>query len=76
MIEPGLLASIRRRVTACATKKAARMFRPATASKSSSVASMNGPGRLVPALLTRISKGSAPATAVRTEATSVTSSAM
>src|SRR5271165_913201 len=76
MIEPGREASIRRRATACATKKAARRLRETMASKSATVTSTKGAGRFIPALLTRMSKGAASAMAARTAAISVTSSGM
>ena len=75
MIEPGRLASISRRATACAMKKAARTLSPMMTSKSSTVTSTSIFGRLVPALLTRMSNGSACAIAPRAASMSVTSSA-
>ena len=57
MIEPASPVEISRRATACATKNAARTLSRKTRSKSSTSTSVNGAGRLVPALLTRISNG-------------------
>ena len=74
MMEPGLPVSTRRRDTACDTKKAARTLSDSTKSKSSTLTSTNGAGRLVPALLTRMSNGSCAAIAARTVSTSRTSS--
>ena len=58
MIEPGSFASTSRSATACATKNAARTLSPMMMSKSSTVTSTSIFGRLVPALLTRMSNGS------------------
>ena len=73
MIEPGRFASISRSATACAMKNAARTLSPMMTSKSSTVTSASIFGRLVPALLTSTSNGSARATAARAAAMSVTS---
>src|SRR3981189_311151 len=59
MIEPARLASSSRRATACAAKKAARTLSAKMASKSSTLTSIRSAGRLVPALLTSTSNGSA-----------------
>ena len=74
MMEPGRLASIRRRATACAMKNAARTLSAKMASKSSTLTSIRTAGRLVPALLTSTSNGSAAAIVRRTASRSVTSS--
>src|SRR6516225_1333286 len=74
MIEPPRLASIRRRATACAMKKAARTLSAKMTSKSSTLTSISAAGRLVPALLTRTSNGCAAMIARRTASRSVTSS--
>ena len=63
-----------RRATACAAKNAARTFRPITWSKSSTGTAVNGLGRLVPALLTKMPYGSAAAIASAKAGRSVTSS--
>src|SRR5215472_2891823 len=74
MIEPPRLASIRRRATACAMKKAARTLSAKMPSKSSTLTSISAAGRLVPALLTSTSNGCAAVIARRTASRSVTSS--
>src|SRR4051794_21873692 len=75
MIEPVRLAASMRFTTACAAKKAARTLRPNTTSKSSTETSSKPLGRLVPALLTKMSKGSAASIAAAKPARSVTSTA-
>lgn len=73
MRDPGLPAAISPRATAWVAKKAPRMFRPTTASKSFAVVCVAGAWRASPALLTSTSKGPSLSTALAVAATSVTS---
>src|SRR4051794_33941312 len=73
MIDPGRPVAISRRATACDMKNAARTLMSRMRSKSVLVTSTNGAGRFVPALLTRMSKGSLPAMNVSTSSSLVTS---
>jgi hypothetical protein len=74
MIEPRRSSAAILRATACATKKATRTLIAMTWSKSGTVASRNGAGRLVPALFTRISNAGRLAMQACITARSVTSS--
>ncbi len=74
MMLPPRPAATSRRATACATVNIARTLRSSSRSRLSSATSRNGSRMLVPALLTRMSKGSSAAMKVRTAARSVTSS--
>src|SRR5271166_686100 len=73
MITPPSFATISR-AAACATRKAALTLSPSNRSRVSSSTSRKGCGRLMPALLTRMSRRSRPAKASRTESGRVTSS--
>lgn len=72
-IVPRMSPSIIPRATAWAMKKAARTFNAITRSKSATVTSGKGAGRLVPALFTRMWNGPAAAILARAPSSSATS---